>query len=175
MSETESKAVAAATELFSHYGFKRTSMAAVAEKAGLSRQTLYATFNNKDQLLAAAMSTLISKIIADMESDWQECTSVDQILTVYFKHAVYVPFELLKKAPDIIDLIHGVADETAKVACKSEDEKTRLLAKQLEPYSKHLDQVNSDVSSVAKFIVMTSNELKYAVTSRRTVPQSVSR
>jgi len=89
----------------------------------------------------------------------------------YFKHAVYVPFELLKKAPDIIDLIHGVADETAKVACKSEDEKTRLLAKQLEPYSKHLDQVNSDVSSVAKFIVMTSNELKYAVTSRRELDQ----
>lgn len=167
MNESKLKVVGVAVELFARYGVKRTSMAEVAEQAGISRQTLYAQFSSKDKLLAAAMQSIIGQIYIELESEWEKCNSLDGILATYFKHAVYQPFEMLKKTPDLKDLIHGVGEETTKVAQKAEAEKTKLLAKQLEPFGSRLDAVSSDPTSVAHFVVTTTNELKYSVTSRR--------
>jgi len=167
MNDTESKIVEVTIEMVSRYGVKRTSMASVAEEAGVSRQTLYAVFSNKDHLLAAAMRVVVSKILAELKEDWQDCTSVDQILTAYFKHAVYPPYEMLKKTPDLIDLIHGVGEENYKVARECDADKSKALAEQLQPFSAQLKKNNSDAASVGKFIVLTSNELKFSVSSRR--------
>jgi len=167
MSDTESKVVEVAVQMFSRYGVKRTSMASVAEAAGVSRQTLYAIFKSKDELLAAAMKSYIAKILLDLDRDWEQSTSPDEILTVYFKHAVYQPFEMLVLLPDLKDLLHGVGEATTKVACDSDVNKTKLLAKQLQPYKSRLSAVGSDPSAIAHFIVTTSNELKYSVNTRR--------
>ena len=51
------------------------------------------------------MEATIAKIYVELERDWEYCTSVDQVIDVYFKHAVIAPFELLKKMPDLEDLI----------------------------------------------------------------------
>ena len=51
------------------------------------------------------MEATIAKIYVELERDWEYCTSVDQLIDVYFKHAVIAPFELLKKMPDLEDLI----------------------------------------------------------------------
>ena len=167
MNDTESKLVGAATQLFAQYGVKRTSMAEVAEGAGVSRQTLYSLFSSKDKLLAVTMQSIIDGIIADLERDWQQCDSVEQVLDVYFKHSVYKPFELLQKTPDIADLIRGIGEETRKVARKADTDKTKLLAKQLEPFSSRLKTRKSDPASVANLVVTTSRELKLSVNSRR--------
>ena len=39
--------------MFSRYGVKRTSMVDLAQEAGVSRQTLYNVFRNKDDVLRA--------------------------------------------------------------------------------------------------------------------------
>ena len=43
----------AASELFLHYGFEGTSMDQVAEQAGVSKQTVYSHFGNKEDLFTA--------------------------------------------------------------------------------------------------------------------------
>jgi len=167
MNDTELKLVAVATEIFAQYGVKRTSMGEIAECAGVSRQTLYSFFNSKDKLLAVAMQSIIDEILSDLERDWKQCESVEQILDIYFKHSVYKPFEMLRKTPDIKDLIHGVGDETRKVAHKADTAKTKLLAQQLEPFRHGLEARNSDPVSVARLIVTTTRELKLSVNSRK--------
>jgi len=167
MNETETKIVAAAVELFSRYGVKRTSMTQVAEQAGTSRQTLYALFNNKDKLLAAAMQAVVTEIFTELDREWQECHSLEDMLGVYFDQAVYRPFEMLKKTPDIKDLIHGIGAATSSVAKQTDAEKTKLLAEQLRLFGRQRDDTGGDPTSVARFIVATTNELKYSVSSRR--------
>ena len=48
--------------VFAHYGFRKASMADLADAAGVSRQTLYNRFKNKDQVLDWAVQNF-SEII----------------------------------------------------------------------------------------------------------------
>ena len=48
--------IEAATELFSELGFAQTSMDKIAKKAGVSKQTVYSHFGNKDELFVGAIS-----------------------------------------------------------------------------------------------------------------------
>ena len=50
MNEREKKIIEAAVEVFHRYGVKRASMSDIADEAGVSRQTVYNAFSNKDEL-----------------------------------------------------------------------------------------------------------------------------
>jgi len=165
MSDTRSTIIDAAIDLVSRHGVKRTSMADVAARSGVSRQTLYVNFPKKDDLLAAAMLHFVRQLQAAMSAEWTETTSLSDVLDIYMKHAVYAPFKLIRKQPEIIDLIHGVGEETRKVAQQIEKEKAELLANQLEPYRARLKAKGSDPLKVGRFIVKTTTELKSTVTS----------
>ena len=52
----------AARELFLQGGFSNTSMDAVAKHAGVSKSTLYAHFENKEQLFGAVVGTLRQRL-----------------------------------------------------------------------------------------------------------------
>jgi AcrR family transcriptional regulator len=53
--QVQQRIVAAAYESFWRSGFKRTSVDAVAARAGLTKRTVYAYFRSKDDLLAAVL------------------------------------------------------------------------------------------------------------------------
>jgi len=159
--------VAAAADLFSRYGVKRTSMSSVAEAAGVSRQTLYALFENKDELIAAAMSAVIDEIVIDLVDDWQSCQSVDDIVTVYYKHSVYKPFEMLMKSPDLKDLLHGVGEHTTQIAKNAEKMKTKLLAEQFAVFQTELAKKGTSAEALANFIVRTTTELKFSAQTKK--------
>jgi len=73
MSRSEQKRaqiLEAATELFCGQGFPNTSMDEVAKKAGVSKQTVYAHFGNKDDLFLAAIESKcvvyqLTEVLAD--------------------------------------------------------------------------------------------------------------
>lgn len=50
-SRTRARLIAAAAEVIGEKGFERTSLAEVAERAGMSRGAIYGNFSNKDELL----------------------------------------------------------------------------------------------------------------------------
>jgi AcrR family transcriptional regulator len=54
--QVKARIVEAAYESFWRSGFKRTSVDAVAARAGLTKRTVYAYFRSKDDLLAAVLS-----------------------------------------------------------------------------------------------------------------------
>jgi TetR/AcrR family transcriptional repressor of mexJK operon len=53
--------VALAREQFLEHGFRRTTMDAVAARAGISKQTLYAAYPSKDALFAAVVSDWVDR------------------------------------------------------------------------------------------------------------------
>jgi TetR/AcrR family transcriptional repressor of mexJK operon len=54
--EKRKQIIEAATQLFSELGFAQTSMDKIAKKAGVSKQTVYSHFGNKDELFVGAIS-----------------------------------------------------------------------------------------------------------------------
>ena len=54
----EELAAAAATEIFSRYGYARTTMGDIAAQAGISRPALYLLFPDKDAVFAAAIQRM---------------------------------------------------------------------------------------------------------------------
>lgn len=58
----------AAFKTFMSYGFKRTTMADIAEAAGISRPALYLLFKNKNDIFRAGFMTIVEDILATMES-----------------------------------------------------------------------------------------------------------
>jgi AcrR family transcriptional regulator len=57
----------AAFKAFVSYGFKRTTMADIADAAGISRPALYLLFKNKNDIFRAGFITYIDEILATME------------------------------------------------------------------------------------------------------------
>ncbi len=166
MSETKVKLLEAAEQVFSRYGVKRTSMADVASAAGVSRQTLYSVFKNKDELLAEAMRVTVQRIYETLEQEWATAKTVGEIVEVYFEHSVRGPFEMLQKLPDLRDLIDGVGEATTRVAKAAEAKKIEYLAQQLTPFAANLEKSGNSPEMVANLIVRSTNDFKYNSTDR---------
>ncbi len=62
--------MAAALELFARHGFQRTSMAQVAESAGISRATLYARFRDKRALFEGLATGLVADALRLAREAW---------------------------------------------------------------------------------------------------------
>ncbi|MCG8589228.1 MAG: TetR/AcrR family transcriptional regulator [Proteobacteria bacterium] len=58
----------AARETFIHYGWRRTSMEAIAREAGLSRTALYHHFSNKEEVFRALCEVLHERVVEAAEA-----------------------------------------------------------------------------------------------------------
>lgn len=58
----------AAFKTFVSYGFKRTTMADIADAAGLSRPALYLLFKNKNDIFRAGFEMFVEELLAAMEA-----------------------------------------------------------------------------------------------------------
>ena len=57
----------AAKNLFSQYGYQRTSMVDIAKAAGLSRPALYLQFHSKDEVYLALAEAVVSRALIDAQ------------------------------------------------------------------------------------------------------------
>lgn len=108
MSENESKLIAAAAETFARYGVRRTTMGDIAATAGLSRQTLYARFSNKDEILAAAIETLGQQALVEMQQIWAQASSARQILETYCETLILKQYDMVQAMPDSDELMSNL-------------------------------------------------------------------
>jgi AcrR family transcriptional regulator len=66
-SEHRDAILAAATETFARFGFKKTSIDDIARRAGIGKGTVYLHFQSKEELFAAAIHRIFGKAVADLE------------------------------------------------------------------------------------------------------------
>ena len=95
MTDTRTIIVEAATRTFAKHGARKTAMIDIAEAAGVSRQTLYALFGNKDDLVAATITHHARQNFALVEEGLRDCNSREE-LDVYFARTTVKSFELIQ-------------------------------------------------------------------------------
>ena len=88
----------AASQLFMSEGMERTSMDAIAQAAGVSKQTVYSHFNSKDDLFRACIASKVQMYGID-ESKLDLDAPVDEVL-----HRVGKQFLTLLSDPEVIQM-----------------------------------------------------------------------
>lgn len=89
------RAVDAALNIFSHYGFRQASMELVAERLGITRQALYRHFASKEALLAAVVEDLHAGAIAAAQATAAEQSALAAPLAVVVTAALHARFEFI--------------------------------------------------------------------------------
>lgn len=175
MTDKNLKMLNAAVATFARYGVKRTTMGDVAKEAGISRQTLYSSFPNKDELLAAAILHLSKGIMSQVYAEWETVTNFDEQLDIYFKHAVIAVFEMIKTS-HVVDGIAGQSTEfrkdvAARALLKVGEMAQRALAEKLSPFRKEIEDTGQTIEQFATFIYTTAKGLEnIATTSEELLP-----
>ena len=166
MDSKQEKIVDCAIEVFSRYGVRRTTMGDIAESAGVSRQTLYASYANKEEVLRAAVTQISNNTIAEIEAAWRETESIEGKIDTYLDLAVFYFFDMLRQLPDAADLISGFREIGAEELAAAELEKQNLLEVQFQPFEDKLKAHGMTPKSIAEFFQTASTNFKYIATDR---------
>jgi TetR/AcrR family transcriptional regulator, mexJK operon transcriptional repressor len=107
--DRRARALAAAVDLLLKQGFDNTSMDAVAERAGISKTTLYAHFQDKVGLFHAAFGELAAALDFQLDQTVLGCASADEKLTA-------VATELLREttSPSFQAFLRTIVSESTR-------------------------------------------------------------
>lgn len=156
----------AAVRLFLRFGVKRTSMNDIAEEAGLSRQTLYKAFANKDAVLQATIRSLADKVVLEIETGLKKVNGLSAQLDVIFQHTVIEHYDFLQSSPNADDIIAGVTASSQEELEAGAQRNTEIIARVLGPYAGQIIQADLTVDQYADFIQRTATAAKYSAKSR---------
>ncbi|MBV8125452.1 MAG: TetR/AcrR family transcriptional regulator [Burkholderiaceae bacterium] len=116
-SEKEQQIVEAAFGVFSRYGFARTTMADLAQAAGMSRPALYLVYCGKVEVFEAVVDWFIEQTLAEIHDTLDAHWPLERQLLHIAELAIARGFDMLKSNPDAADLMsperHGPALQTS--------------------------------------------------------------
>ncbi len=158
--------IEAAKGLFLRYGVKRTGMNDIAEAAGISRQTLYKAFANKDTVLQAMIRSLADRVVLDIETGLPKAEGLGAQLDVIFKHVVIEHYDFLHSSPNAEDIVAGVNASSQEELEAGARRNTRIIARLLEPFANEIERSGLTVTQYADFIQRTATAAKYAAKDR---------
>ena len=167
MKNRDEHIIETAMGLFLRYGVKRTGMNDIAAEAGISRQTLYKAFANKDAVLQATIKLLADRVVADIEAGLKKTKSLGDQLDVIFKHIAIKHFELMHSSPNAEDIVAGFnasSQEELEAAAKRNME---LISSVMEPYASEIKKSGLSVAQFADFIQRMATAAKYNANSRK--------
>jgi TetR/AcrR family transcriptional regulator of autoinduction and epiphytic fitness len=80
--EKRAAILAAATDAFRDAGFEAASMDRIAERANVSKRTVYNHFSSKEALFEAVVEQLVEKAMADKRIEWNPSKSLREQLAM---------------------------------------------------------------------------------------------
>ncbi|MEM9090635.1 MAG: TetR/AcrR family transcriptional regulator [Cyanobacteria bacterium P01_F01_bin.53] len=166
MTEIEEKIIQAAIRTFIRYGAKKTSMTDIASAAGVSRQTLYDLFGNKDELIVTSIRYVTRESLTTVQRKLVGITKLADKLDVYFEETIVKSFELLQSSGDPEDLISG-HNKAGKAAIKeAHKQHEAVIAEILMAEASQRTYQGQTVAQLAHFFVTTAMGFKSGATSR---------
>lgn len=149
-----------AISVVSRYGIRKATMGDVAAAAGVSRQTLYNTYANKDQVIQAAIRYVTDSGIRDVHKAWDNSPTLSEQLDRFFEIGPLSWFDLVQSSPDAADLIDGLnlagGEELAKGAARWTD----ALESLFQPYADTLESKGVTARGVAELVYTASHSAK---------------
>ncbi len=166
MTATEQKIIEAAIGTFVRYGAKKTAMADIAKAAGVSRQTVYASFGDKDGIIVACIRHVSEASLTAVRAGLGGCGTLGEGLDVYFEETVVKSFEMLQEAGDPEDLISGHNEAGRAAIEEAHARQAALIAELLEPHADAIARSGQTPAQLARFVVTVAMGLKYGAGDR---------
>ena len=166
MSPREQEIIGAAINVISRYGVRRTTMADIAAETGISRQTLYASFKNKDEVLVAVVRAFSAKKLETIVDAWSRLETVEEKIDAFFAVRIVPYFDQMRAMPDSGDLIGGFNAEGKAEIKKAEDEKAKALSSMFVPFEKALHQHGTTARALAGLIVSAADSFIFTARDR---------
>ncbi|MEM1299751.1 MAG: TetR/AcrR family transcriptional regulator [Pseudomonadota bacterium] len=164
MTDTERKIIEAAIGTFVRYGAKKTTMGDIAEAAGVSRQTVYDAFGNKDEVIRAGIVYVTDQYLARVQARLEDCTTLAAQIDAYFEETVVKSFELLQTAADPEELISGHNQAGKAEIARSHVRHEALVTELLAPHADMLSNMGESPASLAHLVVTAVMGFKYQAT-----------
>lgn len=173
MLETEERIIQAAVETFQKYGTHRTTMADVAKQAGLSRQTLYATFASKVELIDKTLQYVSRRCLDHAEKRLINCKNLEEQLDVYFDETIIRPFEWIQSSPEASDLWKTPPPLKRKTINTTMHEHVEFVARLFVPYAAFIGRTNQTPAQLAYFVVTIGPHIKFIAENREALDDLV--
>ena len=154
----------AALKVFLAYGFKRTTMADIADAVGISRPALYLEFKNKADIYRAGFIDMLEKKSKEIEATLErDGPLVDRLISA-LDIGVVMPMREVAQAPhgrEILEmkqeLAEDIGDDWNTVIERSLE---RTFRKAVMSGELDLSQVNVTTKDLARLMVMSVDGLK---------------
>lgn len=163
MNEVTLSILEAAITVVSRYGIRKTTMSDIADTAGVSRQTLYAHYKNKDAVFVDTMRYVADKTQATVKERWKTAEKTSEKLDIYFEECVVTFFMAMAQTPDAQDLLLGFTPAGKAAGREADALKARLLASILAPYQAQIENSGTGVEQFSAFIVSSGSSAKFSV------------
>ncbi len=121
-----------AQKLFLHFGFRRTTLVDIARESHVSRPTLYAMYEGKEQIFAAVMDYYADKLLAEIRQRTQKKDDLFEILMIFFEIAVLRPYEQMSGTTFYKDLFELQDDRIRESLLSASERFHSSLTKLLE-------------------------------------------
>jgi AcrR family transcriptional regulator len=121
--ETEARLVEAASELFVERGYAATTLADVADRAGLAARTVYLRFTTKAELLRRCIGTAIVGDAAPVplaERDWMAATMTAATLEDRIQQMAAVTARLMDRTGALLDVARQAAATEPDIAAAAQ-------------------------------------------------------
>lgn len=155
-----------AQNVFLRYGIKRTSMADIAEEAGISRQTLYKTFSNKDDVMLAMMRHHFSEKAAAMAAGIAATDNVSTQIDVIVRAVVIAPREALSLSPHAAEIMDGIGKLSERELARAAEETRGIFKQVFAPYVTELEGKGMTPAGLASFAQLACKSIKGGATSK---------
>ena len=166
MNERDKAIIEAATRMFTRYGVKRTSMNDIAREAGISRQTLYNAFSNKDEVLQGAVRLFRESALTKIRSELPSAKTLNDKLYVIFVRIALDPYDQIEASPNSADIREGFNEMGQAVITETDVIYREVVEDVLAPYEGEFDRVGVTITAVASMVLNAAEGFKHRVRSR---------
>lgn len=161
--------LAAATVLFSRYGFKRTSIDLLAREADVAKPTVYVYFEDKEAIFRAVVEAVCAELLAEATHAAETDEPLEARLAAMLSAKFTRYFELVNASPHAAELIDSQGRLGAEIVERADRAFVRLLIATLER-AKELDprRVGLSLPAAAALLVRAASGAAYDATSAAT-------
>lgn len=143
------------------YGLQKTTMSDIAKAAGISRQTLYNAYPNKEEVLQAAVKHFMEHDLQNVRDAWEAMDGFEAKLDAYFKFGPIHWYDSIQDMPNSSELMEGISKIVEPTLRDAHNDWVDLLAELL---SGTMD--STQAQEVADFVFLSAKNAKYSASDR---------
>lgn len=166
MTETEEKIVDAAIETFLRYGGRKTTMSDIAAAAGVSRQTVYTLFGDKDGIVAACIHQVTHRSLTAVRAGLETAETLSEQIDIYFSETVIRGFEMMQTVGDAEELISGQSAAGTGEIERSHARHRELIGRLLSRHAPSFAAFGQSPDEFANFVVTAATAAKHNAADR---------